>query len=55
MLDEIQGMPGVVNTRTLLVFEEPIPAGPVPAAPPTAPPTDRSANRPTQPPSDEDR
>jgi DNA-binding Lrp family transcriptional regulator len=22
VLDEIQGMPGVVNTRTLLVFEE---------------------------------
>ena len=29
VLDEIQGMPGVVNTRTLLVFEE--------AEPPTAP------------------
>lgn len=25
VLDEIQGMPGVVNTRTLLVFEEPQP------------------------------
>jgi len=25
VLDEIQGMPGVVNTRTLLVFEEPEP------------------------------
>jgi len=28
VLDEIQGMPGVVNTRTLLVFEEAEPAGP---------------------------
>jgi DNA-binding Lrp family transcriptional regulator len=28
VLDEIQGMPGVVNTRTLLVFEEPEPLGP---------------------------
>ncbi len=27
VLDEIQGMPGVVNTRTLLVFEEPEPLG----------------------------
>ena len=27
VLDEIQGMPGVVNTRTLLVFEEPEPRG----------------------------
>ena len=26
VLDEIQGMPGVLNTRTLLVFEEPAPA-----------------------------
>jgi DNA-binding Lrp family transcriptional regulator len=25
VLDEIQGMPGVVSTRTLLVFEEPVP------------------------------
>ena len=28
VLDEIQGMPGVLNTRTHLVFEEPRPAGP---------------------------
>ncbi|WP_374272912.1 Lrp/AsnC family transcriptional regulator [Actinoplanes sp. M2I2] len=28
VLDEIQGMPGVVNTRTLLVFEEAEPARP---------------------------
>ncbi|MEV4352662.1 Lrp/AsnC family transcriptional regulator [Actinoplanes sp. NPDC049596] len=27
VLDEIQGMPGVVNTRTLLVFEEAEPPG----------------------------
>lgn len=26
VLDEIQGMQGVLNTRTLLVFEEPVPA-----------------------------
>jgi hypothetical protein len=25
VLDEIQGMPGVLNTRTLLVFEESTP------------------------------
>ncbi|WP_369373271.1 Lrp/AsnC family transcriptional regulator [Promicromonospora sp. Populi] len=32
ILDQIQGMPGILNTHTLLVFEEPIPAGPGPAA-----------------------
>ncbi|MEZ0580945.1 Lrp/AsnC family transcriptional regulator [Nocardioides sp. MH1] len=30
VLDEIQGMEGVVTTRTLLVFEEPEPHGPRP-------------------------
>jgi DNA-binding Lrp family transcriptional regulator len=29
VLDEIQSMPGVLNTRTHLVFEEPRPAGPI--------------------------
>ena len=33
ILDQIQGMRGIVNTHTLLVFEEPVPAGPPPAAP----------------------
>ena len=33
ILDQIQGMNGIVNTHTLLVFEEPVPAGPPPAAP----------------------
>jgi DNA-binding Lrp family transcriptional regulator len=27
VLDEVQGMQGVVSTRTLLVFEEPEPSG----------------------------
>ena len=30
VLDEIQGMPGVLSTRTLLVFEEPPPAAAAP-------------------------
>jgi DNA-binding Lrp family transcriptional regulator len=30
VLDEIHGIPGVLSTRTLLVFEESDPAGPVP-------------------------
>jgi DNA-binding Lrp family transcriptional regulator len=34
ILDQIQGMDGIVNTHTLLVFEEPVPAGPAPVAPP---------------------
>ena len=33
ILDRIQGMNGIENTHTLLVFEEPVPAGPPPAAP----------------------
>ena len=33
ILDQIQGMRGILNTHTLLVFEEPIPAGPASAAP----------------------
>jgi DNA-binding Lrp family transcriptional regulator len=32
ILDQIQGMKGILNTHTLLVFEEPIPAGPGPTA-----------------------
>lgn len=35
ILDRIQGMNGIVNTHTLLVFEEPVPAGPAPSAPAT--------------------
>jgi DNA-binding Lrp family transcriptional regulator len=35
VLDEIQGMPGVRSTRTLLVFEEPEPLGPTERAPAT--------------------
>lgn len=31
ILDQIQGMEGILNTHTLLVFEEPVPAGPPPA------------------------
>ncbi|MET0414587.1 MAG: Lrp/AsnC ligand binding domain-containing protein [Actinoplanes sp.] len=31
VLDAIQGMPGVVSTRTLLVFEEAEPHNPAPA------------------------
>ncbi|GAA1656297.1 Lrp/AsnC family transcriptional regulator [Actinoplanes couchii] len=34
VLDEIQGMPGVINTRTLLLFEESTPDREVAAPPP---------------------
>ncbi|HEV6952277.1 MAG TPA: Lrp/AsnC family transcriptional regulator [Promicromonospora sp.] len=32
ILDQIQGMDGILNTHTLLVFEEPAPAGATPPA-----------------------
>lgn len=41
ILDQIQGMKGIVNTHTLLVFEEPVPAVPAPTAPPAAPPMEQ--------------
>nr|WP_108494371.1 Lrp/AsnC family transcriptional regulator [Promicromonospora sp. AC04] len=55
ILDQIQGMKGILNTHTLLVFEEPIPAGPVPSAAPSASPTTPPAERRTQRPTDDGR
>ena len=52
ILDQIQGMKGILNTHTLLVFEEPIPAGPAPTA---GPPAARSTSAPTERPASTER